>query len=225
MKTFESLDGITKNLEQDYQKLLAHYSKNIHTFGDKERQLLENILKLMVDEQKLLTEYIDEFNRRNNDANHLCAEQSSLNRRTFFRIDLRVPLCSSLTVVQVAGKNVSLGKAQVCIDNIGPGGLAFLSNLEFPVAEDVLINFSIKLLNEIYELQGVIVRRINVVDNIFRYGVKFDSDNSTKYRYVQLFNAISVKLKDRAVLPRCSFCEAQGTNCIRLKGVFEKNLL
>ena len=56
-------------------------------------------------------------------------------RRSFFRMNLQNPLSTYMTLVSINDKKVEIGKTEVLMEDIGPGGIRFLSNIQLPVKE------------------------------------------------------------------------------------------
>ncbi|WP_231504329.1 hypothetical protein [Brevibacillus borstelensis] len=59
-------------------------------------------------------------------------------RRDYFRLQLVPPLCSRMTIVMLKGKTMKVGSADVLIEDIGGGGLRFLSDLKLPVNDQLV---------------------------------------------------------------------------------------
>ena len=62
-------------------------------------------------------------------------------RRKVFRITLHFPLSASMTLIRIHGRKVELGRTEVLVEDIGLGGLRFLSDIRLPVHRDIILEF------------------------------------------------------------------------------------
>ena len=122
------------------------------------------------------------------------------NRRKYFRVIFRYPLEAFMTVSEINGRKVQLGKTKILIEDIGPGGLRYLSNIKLPTRSDVILKFQIKVLDEELTLYGTIVHDIDP-DNLYQYGIKFNVDQKQIERLIKLFNRLQVQVKKDPLLP------------------------
>ena len=77
-------------------------------------------------------------------------------KRKYFRIDLQYPLEAFMTVSELNGKKVQLGNTKVLVENIGPGGLRFVSNIKLPARSDIVLKFQTTIIDEEMTLYGTI---------------------------------------------------------------------
>lgn len=117
------------------------------------------------------------------------------NRRRYFRVNLNVPLCADMTICEIGGKRVKTGNSKVCVLNIGVGGLAFSSSLEFPIDNKAVFLFSTSIMGKNINFKGTIVRRTKLNSGAYNYGVKFIYDNNLEDEYIRIFNNLSIQLK------------------------------
>ena len=129
-------------------------------------------------------------------------------RRNFYRIDLLFPLRSNMTLISFKGKQVTLGKTEVLIEDIGPGGLKFLSTIQLPIHPDIIYQFETIIMNQHITLNGHIVWK-NEVKDIFQYGVQFLMDENERVRLLKILNHFSLQLKNNPFVPDCSFIEEE----------------
>ena len=61
-----------------------------------------------------------------------------------------------MTVAELNGKKVQLGNTKVLFENIGPGGLHFISNIKLPARSDIILKFQTKVINEDMTFYGTI---------------------------------------------------------------------
>src|SRR3954451_17273629 len=79
------------------------------------------------------------------------------NRRNFFRIDLKTPLPADMTIAMFNGKKVNLGSTKVEIFDIGPGGLRVKTDIKLPIRKDLILKFSMTILEQQLGLSGTVV--------------------------------------------------------------------
>lgn len=125
-------------------------------------------------------------------------------RRRYFRIPFIYPLEAVMTVSELNGKKITVSKAGVLIDNIGPGGLCFISNIQLPVEADIVLNFEVEIFGEVHSLYGSIVHH-HQKDELLYYGVKFRMRETQRNKYISLFNNLQLKMKSNPVLSEHAF--------------------
>ena len=119
------------------------------------------------------------------------------NRREFFRIELEHPLSADMTILKIGEKQVQLGSTEVLIEDIGPGGIGFLTNIQLPKRVDIILGFDTEILNQNMKLTGYIVWNREVEDGIYQYGLKFNFDKVTQEKMIKIFNQFQVSLKNK----------------------------
>jgi hypothetical protein len=93
-------------------------------------------------------------------------------RRKYFRVKFYESIKAVAEVLQIKGKNVSLGKLfQVNLLDLSAGGTKINTYLELPVTSKPIIRISFVFEEETYELCGEIVRTAEGSKN--EYGIKF----------------------------------------------------
>ena len=121
-------------------------------------------------------------------------------RRKYFRIEFVYPLEAYMTVSELNGKKVELGNTKVLFENIGPGGLRFLSNIKLPAQTDIILKFQVKVVDEELTHYGTIMHD-SEQDDIYRYGVKFIVDEAQREYLIKHFNQLQLQLKRNPLLP------------------------
>ncbi|SHF93999.1 PilZ domain-containing protein [Caldanaerobius fijiensis DSM 17918] len=112
------------------------------------------------------------------------------------------PLCAKMTIKYVYGKTVKTGYANVCVKDIGPGGLKFLSNLKLQVNPNIVLEFEVNILNTTLNVYGTVVRVEEVEPHIFGYGVEFTFiDDTFRARLISIFNELAIYLKKNIKSP------------------------
>ena len=75
-------------------------------------------------------------------------EVPKVERRKFFRVPFTKLLEGDMTIREIKGRKVDVGRTKILIKNIGPGGLCFLSNISLPIERDLILQFTTELLEE-----------------------------------------------------------------------------
>lgn len=136
-------------------------------------------------------------------------DQSYENRRQFFRIDLQRPLIAEMTITSLGGKIVKLGMTKVLLEDIGPGGVRFTSNIKLPIRPDLILKFRMLILDKEIETSGSIVWS-KEEENLQQYGLEFMMDDKERDTLTGLLNQFVVKLKNGMVTQTC--CSFLSTN-------------
>lgn len=128
------------------------------------------------------------------------------NRRAFFRIDLDIPMCGQLTILEVNGVEIRKGFTSICIEDIGVGGVRFKSKLDIPKTSKARLGIKFKMYSEEYLLPASVVWKSDVDENFKRYGCKFEILDSEKEHYIGIFNRFSISCakKDHQVYKVCN---------------------
>ncbi len=126
------------------------------------------------------------------------------NRRRYYRINLLFPLSSQMTLTHMLGNRVELGSTEVLIEDIGPGGIRFLSTIHLPVRPDITYQFKTMIMGDVVTLSGNVVWKEEVKD-IFQYGIKFSIDEIQRDNLVKYLNQFSTQLRNNPFVPNCNF--------------------
>lgn len=130
----------------------------------------------------------------------------TVNRRKYYRINLTYPLSSQMSLESIKGKNIELGTTEVLIENIGLGGIKFLTTLNMPVRPDIILRFKTTLLDTEFQFSGKIVWKQELHD-IYQYGVEYDIADTDRKNLSALLNKFSVQLKTNPLLANSSFIQ------------------
>ncbi|WP_262174065.1 EAL domain-containing protein [Saccharococcus sp. Marseille-Q5394] len=125
-------------------------------------------------------------------------------RRRYFRIDFPYPLEAMMTIAELNGKKVQLGNTKVLLENLGPGGLRFLSTIKLPVSPDMILKFQMTIADEEITLYGSIIHESEFND-LNRYGVEFIVDEQGREELIKSFNYLQVQLRKNPLPPGYSF--------------------
>ena len=116
-------------------------------------------------------------------------------RRKFFRIHLDVPLSASMTLIRIHGRNVELGRTEVLIEDIGLGGLRFLSDIRLAVHRDIILEFETEILGDTIKMYGSVVWMRELKSEIYQYGLEFSMDESERSVLARLLNKLAILLE------------------------------
>lgn len=128
----------------------------------------------------------------------LVNEEMADETQGFFRFNFVEPIGAKLGIEEVAGMKVNLNKTEIEIKDFSAGGLAFESELDFPVREDVLYSFRTTILDKEVELKGSLCRQDETKGNKFEYGLAFHFDQQKEKiqrELVALVNSLQVKYR------------------------------
>ena len=125
-------------------------------------------------------------------------------RRNYFRVNILSPMSSQMTLTSIQGKQVELGKTEVLIEDIGPGGLKFLSTIQLPIRPDIQFQFETTIMDQPVKLQGHVVWK-NEVKGIFQYGVHFIIDEDERSSLIKILYNFLLQLKKNPFVPNCGF--------------------
>jgi len=123
----------------------------------------------------------------------------SINKRKFFRIDLEHPLSTDITIVKVRDQQVVSKSARVAVDNIGPGGLKFITNLDLPVTSNVALEFELEIVNQAVKLIGYTVRKKQLSTGEYEYGATFTIDDIKQAHLSKLCNDMLIRQRRKRV--------------------------
>ncbi len=148
--------------------------------------------------------------------NSLQNQENIENRRKYYRINLLFPLSSNMSLTSINGKSVELGKTEVLIEDIGIGGLRFLSNINLPVRPDVILEFETLIMEHIVKLQGHIVWKQEVND-LYQYGLQFTINEVERDKLVKLLNNFQIQLRKNPLVQDCHFIQEDKMNYLKIK--------
>lgn len=132
-------------------------------------------------------------------------KQDYINQRKYFRINLTHPLLAEMTIIKFMGKDITLGKTEVLIGDIGLGGLNFASNIKMAVRTDMVLTVETQILGQIKEFVGKIVWSKELDEDIYHYGMELLIDDNERDSIAKVLNSLAVKLRKNPILPDCGF--------------------
>ncbi|MGO0063656.1 PilZ domain-containing protein [Brevibacillus fluminis] len=131
------------------------------------------------------------------------------NKRGFYRLEPKRPFCANMEIIRIRKNVIQTGNAQVCIDDIAAGGLRFVSDLRMIVEEEIVLQFELTMLNQQLKLQGNIVRKVELPDGLFEYGVKFAMDETTIAKLSYQVNQLDLLFRRNPLPAHCYFCSQE----------------
>ncbi|HZG70258.1 MAG TPA: EAL domain-containing protein, partial [Chondromyces sp.] len=129
-------------------------------------------------------------------------------RRKYYRINLPFALSSNMSLTSIQGKPVKLGKTEALIEDIGPGGLKFLSAIQLPVRSDIILEFETTIMDHKVKLNGHIVWK-EEIQGVFQYGLQFLLEESERDHFTKMLDAFSMQMENNPLVPGCSFLKEE----------------
>lgn len=142
-------------------------------------------------------------------------------RRMYFRIPFEHPLMATMTLEKVHGRKVNLGKSEVLIENMGLGGLRFLSDLKLPVSREFVLEFQTTILGQKIHVYGYVVWKKELINDIYQYGIEFILDENERMDLAQILNKLAIELKNNRFVPDCSFINISPYNFFKYKKSYQ----
>ncbi|RUL48626.1 EAL domain-containing protein [Lysinibacillus antri] len=141
---------------------------------------------------------------------YLKAEKSNrkivlVEKRKYYRFQFPFPIEGEMTIVEVNGKGVNVGKSPVLIENIGLGGVKILSTLKLPVNTQMKFSVKCQILKEIFELTGSIKWIDEEERGVFSYGLSFEINRILEDRLSSIINRLSSYSKKNNSIPDTLF--------------------
>jgi hypothetical protein len=107
---------------------------------------------------------------------------------------------------------MNVGNSKALIKNIGPGGLCFISNIQFPLERDFTLKFSTTLLGKEIIALGTPVWSREVEGNLFEYGIEFIMDEAEAEELTRILYELQVKMKKNILFSDGSFTDKTAYN-------------
>ena len=117
-------------------------------------------------------------------------------RRKYFRMTLPALLEAYMTIIEVGGQTKKLGNTKIIIQNIGPGGLRFLSNIRFPIQRDMILRFGIRLMGKDINVYGYPLWEDKVRENVNAYGIMYTINENERAVLTQILNQYQIRLRN-----------------------------
>jgi diguanylate cyclase (GGDEF)-like protein/PAS domain S-box-containing protein len=137
------------------------------------------------------------------------------NQRKYFRINLHFPLSTDMTIIKIKGHNINLGKMEALIEDIGLGGLRFLSTTKLAVQRNFTLEFETEILGKIAKFYGTVVWRREIEDGIYQYGLEFFIREGERSYLAKLLNDFNLLLRKSPLVPNCRFIKTDRINYLK----------
>ncbi len=115
------------------------------------------------------------------------ATKQSDDPREHIRLRFAAGIKAELRLLGQSGALLSSSSSHVLLLNISPGGLCFLSGLQFPVQPNYQAEFRIQLSKSQVIVRGRIVWQ-QPSDNLFRHGVRLESSETLRSLMIGALN-------------------------------------
>lgn len=125
--------------------------------------------------------------------------------KELYRIEFPSPVPAEMDIIEVNNQQVKVGKTPILIFNIGLGGLRIVSNLKLPVNSNIKFSFKFNLLNETFDIVGVLKWVEEERAEIYSYGVSFVPNQTIKERLAPLIYLISSLRENNEKIPDTQF--------------------
>ncbi|WP_284036412.1 PilZ domain-containing protein [Neobacillus sp. 114] len=93
------------------------------------------------------------------------------------RVKIQYPVESELTLVKVGE---DLENIEIIIENVGPGGLRFVSNLQLELDQEIIYSIESEFLEDKISIPGVVIWKEEISKDLFQYGVHFETPEQTR---------------------------------------------
>ncbi|MFC4802130.1 PilZ domain-containing protein [Neobacillus sp. GCM10023253] len=103
-----------------------------------------------------------------------------------FRVNIHFPLESELTLINV---EANLENVIVIVENVGPGGLRFISNLNLRNDQEVIYSLNSDVLEDKILLPGTVIWKEELSNELYQYGVHFNTPETTRSYLNKLLGA------------------------------------
>jgi len=127
------------------------------------------------------------------------------NKRKFFRIKFIQQLEADITILKIRDKKINVGNTKVLINNMGPGGLCFISNIKLPVEKEIILQFITRLMEEEIKVCGYVVWTEEIGHNLHKYGVEFAMDENEREDIIRTLNQVQINMRNRILFAKGSF--------------------
>ncbi|KNZ41319.1 EAL domain-containing protein [Acetobacterium bakii] len=126
-------------------------------------------------------------------------------RRNYFRLIFHKYLQADLVILKIKEKIMDVGNTKILIRDIGPGGLCFISDIQFPVERAFTLQFETSLLDKKIKVYGNPVHIEELSDHLYQYGVKFSINEDERDNLMKILFEVQIKVKKSTVFEDRSF--------------------
>ncbi|MCM3630136.1 PAS domain S-box protein [Paenibacillus glycanilyticus] len=143
-----------------------------------------------------------------------------VNRRQYFRVSPPYPLSALMTVIEINGKSIELGKTEIVIEDLGAGGLRFLSSIQLAVHPGILLEIETRILHQTIQLYGKVVWLKELDSGIYQYGVEFQISERERTSLTRVLHELSIQLRRDPLVPGCHFIKEDRVHYLRTFTVY-----
>lgn len=126
-------------------------------------------------------------------------------RRNYFRLFFSRYVRADLVILQIKDQQMGVGNTTVLIQDIGPGGLCFISNIQFPIEQGFTLQFETSLLNKKIKVYGNPMHMKKFNDHLYQYGVKFSINEDERNELTKILFEIQTIVKRNIIFEDSSF--------------------
>ena len=102
--------------------------------------------------------------------------------------------------MEIEGEDGSSRKANILIEDMGPGGLSFLADLLLPSDQECVLQFTTRLNNEEVTVNGRLIGVREVDSGRYRYDIEFDIDENERMKLTGLLNIVQARIRRKAAV-------------------------
>ncbi|HEY8889296.1 MAG TPA: PilZ domain-containing protein [Clostridium sp.] len=126
------------------------------------------------------------------------------NKRIYKRYELNNNFIAKMKVDRISNKYGSSQWVTILVDNISQDGIQFITDIEEPIEEDTMLEFSIVIADINIYVKGYTLWRTKAKENKYRYGIKLDIHDSEKEKLVQILDqVIDFSLENGILTQKC----------------------
>lgn len=125
-------------------------------------------------------------------------------KRNEFRVAFPYPLEADMTIVELNGKVIQLGKTNVLIEDMGPKGLGFLTDIKLPLDAAMTIQFTTQIFGKVITNYGKLVSQQEMGD-LYQCGVEFLPNEESGHKLKKLLTLLEEKLKHHPLIDESNF--------------------
>lgn len=128
------------------------------------------------------------------------------NRRKYYRAKLDYPLTADMTIIKFMNKDVKLGSSKAIIEDMSIGGLKYVTSINLPIRNDMMIQFSTMIMGKEVKFVGRNAWKFEI-DGLYEYGFEYTFNEAERDRFAPIFNKVILQLKEGAMLPDSSILQ------------------
>lgn len=116
-------------------------------------------------------------------------------RHKDYCISLQYPLAADITILKIGEKYVKVGNTKIHITSIDDKGLRFYCPSKLPVKSDIILQVETEILNMDMKLQGSLIWKDQIRENIHTYGLQYKLNKLEKQCIANILNKLKIHLK------------------------------